>query len=249
MWLISPFKDFYDGVQRGDLERTPVYVRVAREERISTNDHARLRTFGPGGGETCGGLDAVNNLHMGVLFVCGKGFPYLTRRAVPTDGHYIFHTTGTATFFNLTDILEDAKEWDAAQQTKMHSRAWEKDARRFCHDPQKATLAWFAEAFSATAETHRAIDAPVFTLQVSVYSREVVLTRNPPLRQMDCMHLFHPAELWQTIDTYLGNEMATQVDPLPLDDVYRRDAHGFDATSFKQPAPGEKKARRAARKK
>jgi hypothetical protein len=54
-------------------------------------------------------------------------------------------------------------------------------------------------------------------------------------------------DAWQKIDMFLGNEMAVQRDPLPLDDVYRRDAHGFDAFSFKNIAPGERKKRRAAK--
>lgn len=43
--------------------------------------------------------------------------------------------------------------------------------------------------------------------------------------------------------------MAKQVDPLPLSDDLRRDAHGFDETSFKDVAPSAKKARRAENKK
>ena len=83
-------------------------------------------------------------------------------------------------------------------------------------------------------------------LDVSVHG--MVLERNPVLRDLGWQRHAEPFSVWQSVDQYLGNQMARQEDPEPLSDELRRDAHGFDDRSFKTDAPGMRKARRKTNK-
>ncbi len=100
---------------------------------------------------------------------------------------------------------------------------------------------------------HREYESPVFRLPVKplptgVEAKIVFNPTDPNLGSLGFASLVPPAQAWQRIDMFFGNELAKQVDPLPLADEYRRDARGFDAYSFKNVAPGEKKARRRSKK-
>jgi hypothetical protein len=113
--------------------------------------------------------------------------------------------------------------------------------------------AWWEEHGRRTGdfgEIHRREKTPVLAFNEELARDQLLkVTKNPPLISLGFHKTMTPQDAWQKIDQYLSNQMAVQNDPLPLDDKYRRDAHGFDDKSFKQTAPGEKKARRAARKK
>ncbi len=109
-------------------------------------------------------------------------------------------------------------------------------------------------------ELFRLLQTPVFVYRgkrlrdtfVPAVSRSQggnVVERNPVLKDMGWQRQVDPYTAWQELDMYLGNQLAVQEDPAPLSDELRRDAHGFDDRSFKQCAPGERKARRKARRK
>lgn len=75
------------------------------------------------------------------------------------------------------------------------------------------------------------------------------VTLLPDLKALGLHRLWDPYETWQAVEGYLGNEMARQFDPASArTDELARDYHGFDEWSFKNRAPGERKARRRENK-
>lgn len=75
------------------------------------------------------------------------------------------------------------------------------------------------------------------------------LTKNPCLQSLRLERVWDPTWVWQELDMYLGNQMATQFDPASArTDELARDYHGFDEYSFKNTAPGQKKVRRRENK-
>jgi len=100
----------------------------------------------------------------------------------------------------------------------------------------------FSDGFSGKEiippETHRFFRSPVlhvFKLPNTVHYTCVV---NPCLKDLSFSSVRHPHLLAQDIDQYLGNQMARQVDPIPVrTQELIRDAHGFDDKSFKHGTP------------
>ena len=96
-------------------------------------------------------------------------------------------------------------------------------------------------------ELHRQLQAPVAVLCSGLYGRGLKLVINPELNKIGFASIVDAWSMWQRIDTFLGNDMVVQMDP----DGARTNAgvihsHGFDEQSFRNVAPGERKARRRA---
>ena len=110
----------------------------------------------------------------------------------------------------------------------------------------------FRSEFSDTelsVEAHILADAPILGLR-SDGKHELLVKANPELGKLGFARFYDSYTAYQMIDQYMSGQLAKQMDPLPMDDKYRIHAAGFDLkTSFRNMAPGEKKARRAAKKK
>lgn len=83
------------------------------------------------------------------------------------------------------------------------------------------------------------LDCPVFT--IDRIDGEYGLYKNPCLKNYSFAKIMPPTEAFQQLSMYLGNNLAKQVDPLPLDDKHRIIAHGMDKWSFRNPDPPKRK--------
>lgn len=107
---------------------------------------------------------------------------------------------------------------------------------------EKRYQAWSAQQPGADpVSLHRRERAPLVSLQQ--FGPQVVVEVNVRLTDCGFQSVVAAPQAWQSLDQFLSNEMAEQVDPDPLADDLRRDAHGFDAWSFKRPGPPPRKAR------
>ena len=269
MRLHSSHKDYYDVMQRTDLEPMPRFVRKNTTEHVLYKDKARVSALAPLS-DVLGSIPVMRDigLHASVLGFCGKLIPlyrilevdiagcssyrsftsvhevtaYL--RAVPVP----WESNGRLDHQRMIRALDEEDEHGADQfhGLSFNVKGWER---------------WMQTKGRSLDGNHddlfRLVGSPVFLLRGLSYrcdrlfsSQEagVVLECNPVLKGLGWHRHMEPFEVWQTIDQYLGNQMAEQEDPAPLSDELRRDAHGFDDRSFKTSAPGKRKARRKANK-
>ena len=84
-------------------------------------------------------------------------------------------------------------------------------------------------------KAHLRYESPVILMLAG--DRDVTVEINPCLRNYGFQAVVDPNTAYQTLDQYLGNELARQLDPIPVrtQDLIR-DAHGFDQTSFRKTA-------------
>jgi hypothetical protein len=88
-----------------------------------------------------------------------------------------------------------------------------------------------------------------FKDNVSNFKDEVIFHKNYKLIDAGFAKVLDAASAYQEIEMYFSNNLAQQIDPVPeRTQELIRDQHGFDKYSFKQVAPGERKARRKNKK-
>lgn len=276
MRLISSFHDYYDGVGRGDLERTPIYERTDLSVQIRRAPSPAER-FGRGPKDVPsadwtawepwaswlleapwlpGSIGRILQQDMylpqrksmirfyretpAVIFFTGQAHVGW----VLLQGTYLEARPCWASFPDILPKLIDAV--GSAQQRALKAVVHAEEARGslITHTwTERNYQAWLSsQPRTDLSELHRRFRAPVLCLQKDgpFYVQARV---NPRLTDYGFQSVIPPAQAWQAIDQYLGNEMAQQVDPAPLSDDLRRDAHGFDVWSFKNPDPPKRKTR------
>jgi len=257
MRLISKFRDYYDVAQASDIESKPLYMRKNELIKFKSGsyvvnaDHVMVDRLGA----ALTMYEALPSSAYGkrvVLGVCGVLTP-----AYVWDGYFL---RGASELAMLLATRKSDAEWPSdrkAEEKKWRASAEamrKGDATNWLSRGKCTLKGWktFEADFSADlAKAHdvvfRDFDVPLFL--ISSKHGDMVIELNPNLKDLGYHRVEGAFILWQRIDMYLGNQLAKQVDPLPMEDKYRRDAHGFDDKSFKNVAPGERKARRRANKK
>lgn len=267
MKLYSGFKDYYDVIQRMDLDPRPAYVRKNNIDLVIFKDKAKMASFGSLSGvfKMMPMAPKEAGTSRLILGFCGRLIPlYLHGRQVYDS------------IVSVLDRLREPPDPEVEDQTHNYrSRLWnhkrliqvlDKETRRdtysdtrwgFHPDGWKGWLAGDGALLQGEHdEIFRMVGAPIFLWrgrwmndEISHQKSGIVLEKNPSLKYFGYQRFMEPYEVWQSIDQYLGNQMAKQEDPSPLSDELRRDAHGFDDRSFKAIAPSEKKARRKRNRK
>lgn len=266
MRLISSFRDFYDGAQGADREREPVFTRKTVEENISWGDKRRQAELEPfwSLGNTdnlpwCDGFSRAEVHSVRVAF-CGKG--------------YVFYKWDERLFTTPMELEEyvralpprkDDPYGGNPQKALLKTFGELSDDRgiRVYGAPLPTRKNWerlnFQSVVDMPTELFRREGTPILSWgsQMDMYERYRVhgtdggpiLVKNPNLQKMQLHRVWPVAWVWQELDMFLGNQMATQFDPSSArTDELARDYHGFDDMSFKNVAPGERKLRRKQNK-
>jgi len=254
MRLIRDFSDFYDGLQSTDAEALPLYVRKTSKEVIPLKDKARVAQ-----------LSALIEPYRDFLPAPPRD-TYAKRRVLGFCGRLQAFYLWSRNAYLSVDSLREAilqvsdRKYDDLESYRIR-RA--KEAIRRSDDGatwmdrtfnDKGWAAWLANGAPRWETNHdelfRDLDTPVF---VAHFDRDghFLIEKNPCLRDLGFHKIYEPYTVWQSIDQYLGNQLAKQPDPVSpgYTDELRRDAHGFDNRSFKSDAPSEKKQRRKANRK
>lgn len=93
-------------------------------------------------------------------------------------------------------------------------------------------------------EVHRFFRSPILHVYKPARGRSYTCVISPRLKDLSFSSIRLPHLVAQDIDQYLGNQMARQLDPVPVrTQELIRDAHGFDDTSFKHGTP-DRRARK-----
>lgn len=269
MRLISNFRDFYDGAQGADRERTPIFNRMTVEEHVPWSNLRRLKELEPFVDRIYGhkmpwaaalSEEGVRTLH---IAFCGKAYA----------------------FYSLADRLfttpMELEAWvRASLETGDAKMAYDdplgKSRKRLLHAfdgyaagrglsytsaPLPSKKGWEQSGFESVAdlpvELFRREGVPMLSLGSQIESSYewherygqappgFVLVKNPRLEKLRMRRVWSVPWVWQEIDMFLSNQMATQFDPASArTDKLALHYHGFDEHSFKNVAPGSRKAKR-----
>jgi hypothetical protein len=259
MRLRSDFRDYYDAMQRMDIEPKPLYVRKQTKEFIKDGDKARKQELTPlvevfnGMPSTRGDLGYVRR----VLGFCGKLYPFYLGwdsevlkqkpRCLMDIQEVQYHLSTVSSeeksYYNWRDYKQEISNIET-RRTYYGLRAFSLHGwNDFIQKEGRLLKGDYTDLF-------RLIKAPVFLFHSSSQGNHsgYTLRCNPSLKDIGWFRQMSLSTAWQEIDQYLGNQMVVQEDPAPLSDELRRDAHGFDDHSFKQMSPGAKKQRRKTNK-
>jgi len=273
MRIHSKTKDYYDVIQRTNLEPHPAYIRDNTIGLICHDDKKRIQDLGMihearesapippvGHGVGLQVLGFCGKIHVVYIFKdhCFTSLPDLHAHLLKTQPNdpnklheYPWNSTSERlTSRNIVQLLkqleeEHSRDHFSSKRAAFTLAGWS----RFTQETGRKLQANHDDLF-------RQIRAPVF-LYRSKNTKEAqldprhgrILERNPVLINIGWQRHMPPFEAWQRIDQYLGNEMAIQRDPEPLSDELRRDSHGFNDRSFKNDAPSHKKLRRKSNRK
>ena len=252
------FRDYYDGLQGVDRVPTPLWVRQYAVRYVEASDKKAAASLGPVARLVLDANPTTEPVYFpAVLAVTGRGWPILVGYsswswgdAPRLDGPVYSQFPYVAwTFEELqARVLGEYGHRGRGAFSQRVAEKWEEEPKYgfFPNDPGRAR-SWLQQGeLEVSVDLHRQLKSPILLL-LQQRSGLVVAT-NVPLAPFRMQERMRAQQVWQNVDRFLGNEMAVQEDPPPLSDELRRDAHGFDEWSFKQPAPGQKKARRRAKK-
>jgi len=252
--LISPFKDHYDAHLRdGDLSLT--WERVTRVASASANPHGdrveldrrRLAPYRVAVQmrEELPKLDLTRTSYLGRLAVgiAGKVYAFYCETVPWWDWRedppkFAVATSGLAEdYADRVERFEDRPKGEKARRPASRHEAGYHPFYETVYSPSRAGVAAWAETWTGATtgpEPHLACGSPIYLVVGST------ILANPNLGNLGIFRLFglDPFQVAQEIEVYLGNELATQRDPIPArTDELIRDAHGFDKHSFRNSAP------------
>jgi len=218
--IISPFKDYYDSAAGYDHVVVPVYVR---ESLVTPLQGSLGYWHGAQSHWTCGDEAVLFAMrHIDSLLVG-------TQDTGPAVGDATLFAVGFCGMVGVGWRWNSRVYWDALEL----ARAAGADEH---HVLAGARIHWPPSNSERASHlpVFRALDTPVFLFEEGPGR----FVRNPRLSALQFQRIVDPYSARQAVDTYLGNELAKQVDPSSgIGDEDMRDMKGFDDRSFKA-APG-----------
>lgn len=242
MRIISNFKDYYDSAQGYGIDPKLVYIRKqedfcleARElwswstgygERKSEyNEKAKIFSY----------LNAEQILHCdslgaGIIAFCGKLYPFwyneeATFYNIDEIVKYLKGRMGKFTFYHhdkyiIESLLSNEKRTGIFRRLNRYT--WKKLQEEY--------------NFSVPDSFHLYFKSPI----VAVEQRRILV--NPRLKDYGFARIVDPYTAFQEISMFLGNNMATQMDPeVHISDKIRAESKGFDDWSFRRHKEESKK--------
>lgn len=229
MRIISGFKDYYDTVV---VDGDPDVLFLRETSEIDSGNRREMPWL---------------RSHQGVLFFCGKAFPFVVSRdkyAWSVDQYVSTLTEDERAYINSTHVSE-------------RSRLAHKIGKRYrwfdiFYLDKKRIDRFFGNKFDSRKiiDVHRKHESPI-VMDVENHDRrpQCFTVVNPELKSIGFASIVDPYTAYQEIDMFMSNMFGTPaVEPRPVSDDIKRDLHGFDEWSFKQFKPGDKKRRRKENK-
>ena len=236
--LNSDFKDFYDSCAVQTPDEKPVYIRKSKIIQPSNNGDpaqlmiarvlkAELRVFSKMPWEE-------NFGEPGLLGFCGKLYPF-------------WQTTSSAIYPTLEGLLAAVERepfesgpdgWNKRRKEEFDTaRASKTESEWGFYRWTKADLTKFFTDFRANIGDQVFIElgVPVFAISEGGKVNGKYVELNSCLKSLGFDQLMKPFAAYQELDTYLGNNLATRMDPEAkgMTDKLRAETHGFDKWSFR----------------
>ena len=241
MRIISPFHDYYDGVQRMGQDPTLVYVRRESEGDPGQVPGAFLRSS----------MYVRDERHQAEILGVTIGFCGML--------HPCFEVlTGEAEDWFFPDLDEAYKAVVASAESRAMRRELEdriasdeESEYGFRHGgaiSRRAVEEWTRAHAARDDEPFIRLGCPVFAvLQETRQGHRIVtrLIRNPRLLPFGFQRVMDPYSAYQELAMYLSGPLAERNDPpQDIDDETLARAKGFDRRSFRTDSPGKKLRRR-----
>ena len=242
MRIISRFHDYYDGLNDG-ADTDHVWKRetscflVDRDDPFFLDSNWELSM-----------QHQMDALHVPNRTACySKSGRYL---GLENDSYRRSLLLFCGRFFPLVRLKESVcwrfEEFEAAIDlpNRPFSREWARDKKRIYADSRK--MFSIDNIPSRYTTMNLRYKCPVILLDIQEQDlgpiREhekdrfrVRITLNPRLADLEFQRILPPYDAFQSIETYLFNELAEQTNPpVEISDDIRRDAHGFDKRSFRK---------------
>lgn len=219
MKIISDFTDYYDYAV--PYNESTVFNRSVDVQYIQRNDitHPAFPI-----------VEKLQNMPMSVYFSAGA-------LVVGGKVHYFYFINEGAekqVFWDWSDIVEQSK----ARLRKPLKPFYVKELRRIINKPLigKSTKrnklckqSWdrIRKVEVINQDVHIKLGTPVFCVLLTSFS--IMVLTNVCLKDFGFQKIMDPYVAYQTIEMYLTNEMAVQVDiPTPQTDIEKVESHGFD---------------------
>lgn len=243
MRIISKFKDYYDGCQGYGRDPKLVYVRERKEIELNWNEHHEIKEQ-----EMLQALKPLSEIwsampsfgkyyehNSGCIAFCGKVYPF-----------YLWNDEAYFQISKLVSAIEAdrGKPWASQHYISELLASLKEEPRkarwRWRHRYGNLNLGNWSDFYEETNLTvpdslHRFFKSPV----VVRLDRKIVV--NPNLKDYNFASQVDPYTAYQELSMYVGNNLATQMDPeVHISDKLRAESKGFDEWSFRRPPKGKK---------
>lgn len=240
MRIISKFHDFYDRAIGFGIDPKLIFMRDPSETIPAPKSvphlcfeckgwHLLFRSF-------------IGTVSTGYLSFCGNIHPFVR---MPADAY----GDPPLTFFDFDDFINhcatekrihrsDRKEIVLAlsnlPSSDMAQRRYERRKDSWARRGGKREWnSFWAEHQKMDVAVHLALCSPIFAFED--FGREARLSINPKLQDFGFGKIHDAFTCFQMIAQYLGNDMASTMDPDPkISDVLKAHSAGFDKWSFRK---------------
>lgn len=271
MRIISDFKDYYDSAQGFGTDPNLLYVRKLESfefvTRFSISNERKARMPRDLDEILRIPLDRVRQLPHSIVQRIGKfdakypeipiaakliGFCGFLHPAIEIDGTTFYATDQISSqlsevYLKRFGIDREALETSLARKAGKRGR-WYWGPDPLSHDSWlEVTKDFLGKRFD---EIFVALELPAFKVEYLALNKRLSVdkircTLNPFLKADEFQKIKGPAEAFQEISMYLGNQLARQPDPASdIPDEIRRDEKGFDKWSFRRHKEEDKKYRK-----
>jgi len=241
--ILSPFHDYYDGVQQHGADPNTIYLRKT-EETDFRDFPAPISCWEV---RNIGGVDLNTDVQPILIGFCGKF--YFLFRVCPPSGEISHHITITGAHNRLISLGKTKR------QQELIAEGLEKFKQQ-----KPGKFYWWWRAF--ISEKHIAewlkrtpgsdnpfikLNAPVFKAEKTGWrrGRRFTVEVNPMLKDIGFPGVVDAWTAYQTIHSYITGPLAIKMDPPQIiDDVTLAESKGFNKESFRTDSPGKKRKRR-----
>jgi hypothetical protein len=253
--IVSPFRDYYDSIQAYGHDDSRLYVRETRQVTFATN-------VWPYADEIVQRMDSLPKAYCyapGFLLFCGEAWPVWREKAAYADDTAVNALQRTRMFpqwqryySELRDRPKDVPirkqreaaiagfygDWSEEYLSLAVMRGAHRDFSgiRLGEDVLIGERAPCALLLARSGWWHQSSPTEIFVIS------------NPVLRDLDFHRIREPFSAYQSIETFLGSQLApadTAPQRVGSDEVIARQK-GFDEMSFRTAAPGRKSVNRKA---
>lgn len=248
MRIISPFRDYYDSVQRTGQDLTMVYVRNPVEVHYN-GDNQEIYPF-PAltNNYRIVGNDSRVDIKNYMVGFCGIIYPvlYVYHGSQDTDPH--------AYCYNVKDfddfVTKNCEEVEIEHYHIKKKDRWKFKIVKFPFNLRREAVVEFFNKLDKQKDKFKHLfekyQCPVFLGNCNPpwhHKAQALVTYNGSLRDVEFFRIMEPYTAFQEISMWIGNQAEPRKKIPEITDETMLQIKGFDAkTSFRKPSSKDKKA-------
>lgn len=260
MYIISKFKDYYDGVAgQVGIDKKIIYHRETKEIGLNRNDMFEIEHNLPQRNVYTHRLSRNSQYvtkedpDYKPIFVCFCGKLYVGYRFIWLEQNNFNYDEVIEFIYDKETIFKRIEKNLTQKNYFNQSRDIKKKIAKFNEDFDRL------DGSNALSKYFIQYDTPIFTFSkqdtlggyhyYDIRNKAKVLTLNPNLTEFGFFKKFDPFTAFQELSMYIGGVLTNpETNMVEIDEEYRMLQRGLDKTSFRQQAPGKKKENRRQNK-